>query len=117
MQSGQGWNSTVLPISRPRHPFNTCTCSIMDDDEPPFPSQASSHFTLEPVSASTVAENETRRRDANQRLGACCCGCSEVDDYTLLGGVERGSIVGVSSEEESFGLTVSFGIDLSEKTI
>ncbi len=35
-------------------------------------------------------------------------GCSELDDYLLLGGFERGSVVGVSAEEEEMGLLVSF---------
>ena len=74
----------------------------------PPPSQASgSHFTLEPVPATVVAENETRRRDGNQQLSHCRSGCADIDDYVLLGGLERGSVVGVSAEKEEFGVTVS----------
>jgi hypothetical protein len=31
-----------------------------------------------------------------------------LDDYVLLGGFERGSVVGVSAEEEEVGMVVSF---------
>lgn len=62
--------------------------------------------TSAPVPATIIAELETRRRDANRMLGPCQSGCAEVDDYVLLGGFERGSVVGVSCEDERFGVTV-----------
>lgn len=77
-------------------------------DEPPPPSQASTHFILEPIPASIIAEAETRRRDANRKVGTCRTGCVEVDESVLLGGFERGCVVGMSSEEEDFGTTVSY---------
>lgn len=77
------------------------------DQAPPQPSQASSHFQLEPVSGATLFEQETRRRDALARRGRCLTGCSELDDQVLLGGFERGCVVGVSAEEEDVGLLVS----------
>lgn len=83
----------------------------MDDQLPrPPPSQTNnaSHITLEPVPATVVAGNETRRREDNQQLGNCRSGCAEVDNHVLLGGLERGSVVGVSAEKEDFGVTVSF---------
>lgn len=76
----------------------------------PSYSQASSRIVLEPIPATIIAEVESRRRDANRDLGPCQSGCSEVDDSALLGGLERGSVVGISSEDESFGVTVSAGL-------
>ncbi|KAI7779593.1 hypothetical protein LA080_000705 [Diaporthe eres] len=76
------------------------------DQAPPPPSQASSHFQLEPVSGATLFEQETRRRDALARRGRCLTGCSELDDQVLLGGFERGCVVGVSAEEEDVGLLI-----------
>lgn len=61
-----------------------------------------------PIPATVIAELEARRRDANLRLGLCGSGCSEVDEYVLLGGLERGCVVGVSCEDEGFGVTVCF---------
>ena len=77
------------------------------DQAPPQPSQASSHFQLEPVSGATLFDQETRRRDALARRGRCLTGCRELDDQALLGGFERGCVVGVSAEEEDVGLLVS----------
>lgn len=77
------------------------------DQVPPQPSQASSHFQLEPVSGATLFEQETRRRDALARRGRCLTGCCELDDQVLVGGFERGCVVGVSAEEDDVGLLVS----------
>lgn len=79
----------------------------MDEAPPPLPSQASSHFPLEPVSGATLFEQEVRRRDALARRGTCLTGCRELDDEVLLGGFERGCVVGISAEEEEMGLLVS----------
>ncbi|KAI3393635.1 hypothetical protein diail_3862 [Diaporthe ilicicola] len=79
------------------------------DEAPPQPSQASSHFPLEPVSGATLFEQEVRRRNALARRGKCLTGCRELDDEVLLGGFERGCVVGVSAEEEKVGLLVSKG--------
>lgn len=78
-------------------------------DEIPLPiSQASSHLALEPVVASAVLNGERERRISNQKLGACRTGCDDIDDYVLMGGLERGAVVGLSSErEDEFGLVVS----------
>ncbi|CAH0039212.1 unnamed protein product, partial [Clonostachys solani] len=77
-------------------------------DEVPLPvSQASSHLALEPVVAAAVLNRERERRVSNQKLGACRSGCDDIDDYVLMGGLERGSVVGLSSErEDEFGLVV-----------
>lgn len=41
-------------------------------------------------------------------LGPCPSGCGDLDGYVLLGGLERGSVVGISAEEEdAVGVTVS----------
>lgn len=78
-------------------------------DEIPLPiSQASSHLALEPVVASAVLNGERERRISNQKLGACRTGCDDIDGYVLMGGLERGAVVGLSSErEDEFGLVVS----------
>ncbi|CAG9995792.1 unnamed protein product [Clonostachys byssicola] len=81
-------------------------------DEIPLPiSQASSHLALEPVVASTVLNGERERRISNQKLGACRTGCDDIDDHVLMGGLERGSVVGLSSErEDEFGLVLAVQI-------
>ncbi|KAG7120412.1 hypothetical protein HYQ44_004908 [Verticillium longisporum] len=76
-------------------------------DDPP-PSQASSHFPIEPVSASLLAARERCRRDALWRRGAVVTGCWEVDEGALLGGLERGCVTGISAEDESFGMRLAF---------
>ncbi|RTE74447.1 hypothetical protein BHE90_011101 [Fusarium euwallaceae] len=77
-------------------------------ESPPLPaaSQASSHFTLDPIPASVLADKEARRRDAAAvQLGYCMTGCAVLDDdVLLLGGFERGSVVGVSAEDEEMGV-------------
>jgi hypothetical protein len=79
------------------------------------PPSSSPPFIPEPIPATILAEAETRRRDANREMGACRSGCSEVDDYVLLGGFERGSVVGVSCEDEAVGVTVSLLIYCDEE--
>ncbi|KAK7209709.1 hypothetical protein V2G26_016887 [Clonostachys chloroleuca] len=81
-------------------------------DEIPLPiSQASSHLALEPVVASAVLNGERERRISNQKLGACRTGCDDIDDYVLMGGLERGAVVGLSSErEDEFGLVLAVQI-------
>lgn len=47
-----------------------------------------------------------------RQLGPCRSGCGELDDHVLLsGGFERGSVVGVSAEDDGMGLAV--GLSLS----
>ncbi|RSL41827.1 hypothetical protein CEP53_012532 [Fusarium sp. AF-6] len=78
-------------------------------ESPPLPaSQASSHFTLDPIPASVLADKEAQRRDAVAQLGYCMTGCAVLDDdVLLLGGFERGSVVGVSAEDEEMGVQAS----------
>ncbi|POS71057.1 hypothetical protein DHEL01_v210550 [Diaporthe helianthi] len=78
----------------------------MTEHAPPQPSQTSSHFQIEPVSGATLFEQETRRRDALARRGRCLTGCLELDDQVLLGGFERGCVVGISAEDEDVGLLI-----------
>ncbi|KAJ3955592.1 hypothetical protein N0V92_007887 [Colletotrichum tropicale] len=72
-----------------------------------IPSQASSHFPIEPVPADVLLRRETKRRDALKKRGPVRVGCREVDEYVLMGGgLERGSVVGISAESEQMGLMV-----------
>ena len=80
----------------------------MEDTAAPLLSQASSHSPLEPVSGVTLFYQEARRRDGLRRRGNCLTGCHELDHEVLLGGFERGCVVGISAEEEELGLLVSF---------
>ncbi|KAF4951427.1 hypothetical protein FGADI_7498 [Fusarium gaditjirri] len=68
------------------------------------PSQASSHFQLEPIPAAILADKEVKRRDAIALLGACKTGCKVIDEEVMLGGFERGSVVGISAEDEELGV-------------
>ncbi|KAI0138140.1 hypothetical protein F4776DRAFT_80541 [Hypoxylon sp. NC0597] len=78
-----------------------------DESGPPPPSQASSHFPLlEPVSGATLFELEVARRERLKHRGRLRIGCDEIDGKVLLGGFERGEVVGVSAEEAEFGLLV-----------
>ncbi|KAL9468932.1 hypothetical protein ACSS6W_010626 [Trichoderma asperelloides] len=63
-----------------------------------------------PVSASALASIEKQRRDFVRGLGPCRSGCDDLDNYVLLsGGFERGSVVGISAEDEDgVGVTVGF---------
>lgn len=72
-------------------------------------SQAGSHFPLlRPASGATLFGLEVARRaNLNDGRGRLRTGCAEVDDETLLGGFERGAVVGVSAEGEGFGMLVS----------
>ncbi|OTA77137.1 hypothetical protein M434DRAFT_18362 [Hypoxylon sp. CO27-5] len=74
---------------------------------PPPASQASSHFPLlEPASGATLFELEAARRERLKLRGRLKVGCDEIDEKALLGGFERGEVVGVSAEEAEFGLLV-----------
>ncbi|RFU80873.1 hypothetical protein TARUN_1349 [Trichoderma arundinaceum] len=73
---------------------------------PPDPSRP------KPVSASALASIEKRRRELVRSLGPCRSGCGDLDDYVLLGGgFERGSVVGISAEEEdAVGVTLGLQV-------
>ncbi|KAK2026714.1 hypothetical protein LX32DRAFT_641629 [Colletotrichum zoysiae] len=72
-----------------------------------FGSQAGSNFALEPVSAAVLCSRETKRRDAAKERGPLRVGCREVDEELLVGGFERGTVVGISAESEQMGLLIS----------
>ncbi|KAM7184685.1 hypothetical protein V8F33_012843 [Rhypophila sp. PSN 637] len=61
-----------------------------------------------PVPASVLVDGELARRRARftPRTGNILTGCQEIDEYVLLGGFERGSVVGVSSEDDEVGLLI-----------
>ncbi|KAL6824832.1 hypothetical protein V8C40DRAFT_244834 [Trichoderma camerunense] len=63
------------------------------------------------VSASALASIEKRRRDFVRSLGPCPSGCEDLDAYVLLGGFERGSVVGISAEDED-GMGVTLGLQV-----
>ncbi|KAK4061532.1 uncharacterized protein Triagg1_10312 [Trichoderma aggressivum f. europaeum] len=63
------------------------------------------------VSASALASVEKRRRDFVRSLGPCPSGCEDLDSYVLLGGFERGSVVGISAEDED-GVGVTLGLQV-----
>jgi hypothetical protein len=76
---------------------------------PPPPSQSGSHLPIEPpLPASLLLDQDLARKEALAGKGNLLTGCGELDDYVLLGGFERGSVVGVSAEEEEVGMLVSF---------
>lgn len=70
-------------------------------------SQESSHFILDPIPGSVLLDREIARRDGLKQMGNILTGCKELDDSTLLGGFERGCVVGISAEDEGIGLLVS----------
>ncbi|KAL6823156.1 hypothetical protein J3E69DRAFT_338948 [Trichoderma sp. SZMC 28015] len=63
------------------------------------------------VSASALASIEKQRRDFVRSLGPCPSGCEDLDAYVLLGGFERGSVVGISAEDED-GVGVTLGLQV-----
>ncbi|PNP50056.1 hypothetical protein THARTR1_09241 [Trichoderma harzianum] len=63
------------------------------------------------VSASALANIEKQRRDFVRSLGPCPSGCDDLDEYVLLGGLERGSVVGISAEDED-GVGVTLGLQV-----
>jgi hypothetical protein len=78
---------------------------------PPPPSSQqpppSSHFPISPLPASLLLDRELARKGGPARKGSLVTtGCGELDDYVLLGGFERGSVVGVSAEGEEVGVLV-----------
>ncbi|KAK4137058.1 hypothetical protein BT67DRAFT_440059, partial [Trichocladium antarcticum] len=59
---------------------------------------------LQPLPASVLLEQELARKNLLCKKGNIRTGCKELDEYVLLGGLERGSVVGVSAEEEEMGM-------------
>ncbi|KAK4156981.1 hypothetical protein C8A00DRAFT_40569 [Chaetomidium leptoderma] len=77
-----------------------------NDGQLPPPSQTSSHFSIAPLPASLLLDQELARKERLARDGNLMSGCKELDDYVLLGGFGRGCVVGVSAEEEEMGLLI-----------
>jgi len=84
------------------------------DSLQPSHSRESSHFLVDPIPASILAEKEAHRRNAAVLLETCKTGCSVVDDDVLLGGFERASIVGISAEDEDLGVQVRTNVMLKK---
>ncbi|KAK4250972.1 hypothetical protein C7999DRAFT_38104 [Corynascus novoguineensis] len=72
-------------------------------------SHASSHFPIQPLPASLLVDREVARKEwlaatngGGEGTGnlMMTTGCRGLDEYVLLGGLERGSVVGVSAEGE-----------------
>ncbi|TDZ21167.1 Aurofusarin biosynthesis cluster protein S [Colletotrichum orbiculare MAFF 240422] len=72
-----------------------------------FSSQQSNFARFEPIAGDVLLRRETKRRDALLRRGPVRSGCRDVDEYVLMGGFERGSVVGLSAESEEMGLKIA----------
>ncbi|KAK4211713.1 hypothetical protein QBC37DRAFT_289577 [Rhypophila decipiens] len=60
-----------------------------------------------PVPASVLVDGELARRVRfKPGTGNILTGCKEIDEYVLLGGFERGSVVGLSCEDDEVGLLI-----------
>lgn len=68
---------------------------------------------LTPVCASMLVDQEATTHDRLARLHSINYGCTELDDVVLRGGLQRGSIVGISATDtDCFGLMVRFFLSL-----
>ncbi|KAL8387187.1 hypothetical protein RB595_010095 [Gaeumannomyces hyphopodioides] len=98
-----------MPTARHRRQFLTANIPShpkMDPEAEPAP-QVKSHPDLEPVNGLMLYRREAARRDSLLSKGNLATGCGELDDEVLAGGgFERGCVVGVSAEQEEFGLLV-----------
>jgi hypothetical protein len=59
-----------------------------------------------PLPASALLDRELARKEGLRARGNILTGCSELDEYVLLGGFERGEVAGISAEDEEVGLRV-----------
>jgi hypothetical protein len=59
------------------------------------------------ISAAELLDEERALGDVLEKKGRLLVGCREIDDVVLNGGLERGRVVGITSEKEEFGLLVS----------
>ena len=60
----------------------------------------------QPVPGDVALEQELQVLEKLRSKPCFRIGCSEIDDYVLLGGLEAGTVVGLSAEDEEFGLLV-----------
>ncbi|KAK3898520.1 hypothetical protein C8A05DRAFT_47191 [Staphylotrichum tortipilum] len=74
---------------------------MADPKKPPPPP-----FAIQPLCAAELLDHELARRNSLARRGNMMTGCEELDKYVLLGGFQRGSVVGVSAEEDEMGLVL-----------
>lgn len=65
------------------------------------------HIDVDVISGAELLDEERALGDVLEKKGRLLVGCRELDDIVLNGGLERGRVVGVSSEKEEFGLLVS----------
>lgn len=76
------------------------------DAVPSETSSEASYFEQEPISGAVLLDQELLHREECEAKGNVLTGCYELDAYVLLGGLPRGGVVGLSAEEETFGLLV-----------
>jgi hypothetical protein len=76
------------------------------ESEPDDSSSEDSCYPLEPISGAVLLDQELIHQEVAKARGNIFTGCDEVDSHVLLGGVERGWVVGLSAEDEVFGLLV-----------
>ena len=69
-------------------------------------SSEASAFEQEPLSGAVILHQELLYRESCTARGNVSTGCTELDEDVLIGGLERGRVVGLSAEEEGFGLLV-----------
>jgi RecA/RadA recombinase len=69
-------------------------------------SSEASYFEQEPISGAVLLDQELLHREKCEVKGTILTGCSGLDDYVLLGGLTPGRVVGLSAEDETFGLLV-----------
>lgn len=97
------------PAAEANHP------SAAKSGNPPLAENEDDRLAFEPLSAAVLAELEIARRDGlkSRGGGVCRTGCAELDRHVLLaGGFERGTVVGISSEDDSFSLLVfAYSVD------
>ncbi|KAB5560035.1 hypothetical protein GE09DRAFT_1236557 [Coniochaeta sp. 2T2.1] len=67
-------------------------------------SSEASVFDQEPISGAVLLDQGLLHRETCISRGNVFTGCAELDEDVLVGGLERGRVVGLSAEEEGFGL-------------
>ncbi|KAK0655885.1 hypothetical protein B0T16DRAFT_451511 [Cercophora newfieldiana] len=77
------------------------------DLPPPPPSHNVVYISYHtPLPASALLDRELTRKQTLWDTGNILTGCVELDEDVLLGGLERGSVVGISAEDEDVGLRI-----------
>lgn len=82
----------------------------MSKNSPPNPAPANTQPLLTPQPATLLLDSEIARRETLAARGRIQTGCHELDEHVLLGGFDRGSVVGVSAEEEEGGLGLGLAV-------